>query len=104
MLFVKGLRIDTIELPHALGEVAIRCFDDKMIMVVHEAIGMAKPVETIVDFFQDVEKEGTVFIIVKDLIPCIASGGDVIEGAFVFYSKWSCHKWEDSITLKLTQA
>jgi hypothetical protein len=40
---------------------------------------------------------------VKDLVPCIASGGDVIEGAFVFYSKWSCHKWDDSITLKLTQ-
>jgi hypothetical protein len=38
---VKELRVHTVELPHPQGEVAIRRFNQEMIMVVHEAVGMA---------------------------------------------------------------
>ncbi len=40
---VGVLGIDAIEVPHALGQIAIRCFDHEMIMVPHQAIGVAEP-------------------------------------------------------------
>jgi hypothetical protein len=37
------LRIDAVELTHALGEIALRRFDHQMIAIGHLAVGMATP-------------------------------------------------------------
>jgi hypothetical protein len=45
MLAIEALRVDPVQLPHALGEIAVRGFDQEMIVVVHQTIGMHRPVE-----------------------------------------------------------
>jgi hypothetical protein len=38
---VEELGIDAVQLAHAEGEISVRRLDEKMIVVVHEAVGMA---------------------------------------------------------------
>ena len=38
---IEELGVDTIHLAHAEGEVSVRRLDEKMIVVVHKAVGMA---------------------------------------------------------------
>ena len=44
---VEILRVDPVELSHALGEIRIRRFHEQMIMIAHQAVRMDRPVETI---------------------------------------------------------
>jgi hypothetical protein len=46
---IKCLGIHAIEPPHSLRQVSIRCFNDQVIVVVHQAIGIANPMETLRD-------------------------------------------------------
>jgi len=55
-----------------------------MIVIVHEAIGMAEPMIFLVDRAEDVKKGRAVFIILVDGLPCIASGSDMVDGAAIF--------------------
>ena len=45
MLAIEALRVDPVQLPHALGEITVWGFDQEMIVVVHQTIGMHCPVE-----------------------------------------------------------
>jgi hypothetical protein len=49
MPIVKKLCIDAIKLSHAERKIAVGCFDQKMVVVGHEAVGVAEPVITLVD-------------------------------------------------------
>jgi hypothetical protein len=55
-----------------------------MIVIVHEAIGMAKPIIFLVDPAEDVKKGRAVFILLVDGLPCIAAGSDMVDGAAIF--------------------
>ena len=44
MSFIKTLRVESIQLLHADGEVALRGLDKEMVMVGHEAVCVADPV------------------------------------------------------------
>jgi hypothetical protein len=44
LLAIEALRVDPVQLPHALGEIAVRGFDQEMRVVVHQTIGMHRPV------------------------------------------------------------
>jgi hypothetical protein len=54
--FVEELGVDTVQLPHTEGEIAIRRFDKDMIMVGQEAIGMADPIIPLVDVLEGVQE------------------------------------------------
>src|SRR5688500_1273515 len=47
MSLVVGLGIYAIELPHSFRQISIGCFNHQVIVVVHQAIGMANPVKTL---------------------------------------------------------
>ena len=49
MALVIGLGVYTIELSHSFGQVSIGSFNDQVIVIVHQAIGMTDPVKTLVD-------------------------------------------------------
>jgi hypothetical protein len=44
-----SLGIDAIDLPHPSGEIGVRCFNQDVIVVIHEAIGMAEPIIALYD-------------------------------------------------------
>ena len=41
---VKVLGIDSVQLSHPSGEIALRSLDNKKVVVVHETVGMTEPV------------------------------------------------------------
>ena len=87
MVSVKKLGIDTVELSHAEGEVGIRCLDQKVVMIVHETVGMAEPVVLPDSRTKDGKELLPISIIHKDLSPCFTAGGGMIDSTGVFNSE-----------------
>jgi hypothetical protein len=46
---VKRLSINSVELAHSSGEIPIRSLDHQMVVIVHQAVGLAEPVKSIRD-------------------------------------------------------
>jgi hypothetical protein len=89
--FVKKLGIDAVQLPHPEGEVAIGCFDQKMIVVGHEAVGVAQPIITFVDVLKNVEEVLTILVVLEDHLLFVATRRNMIHGTRVFYAKRTSH-------------
>ncbi len=49
MTFIKKLGINTVQLPHAQGEIAVGRLDQKVIVVVHQTVGMTEPIIPFID-------------------------------------------------------
>jgi hypothetical protein len=73
-------------LPHAEGEVAVRGFDEDVIVVVHEAVGVAEPVVAFIDKGKNFKECFTVGVISEDGLLVVSTGSDVIHSARVFYA------------------
>jgi hypothetical protein len=56
-----------------------------VIVVIHQAIGVAYPVIAFVDLLKDIEKGYTVFVVFIDCLAYVSSRGYVIYGAIIFY-------------------
>lgn len=89
--FIKKLGIDAIKLSHAEGEVSIGRFDQEMVMVSHQTVGMAKPVITLVNLLKGIEEILAVQVIFEDSFLFVAARGNMIHGTRVFYSKRTGH-------------
>jgi hypothetical protein len=59
---VEPLRIDAVELAHALGLIAVRRLDQEMTMVGDQAVGVDDPVEPFPHTRQHVEKRRPVAV------------------------------------------
>ena len=47
---VEALGVHTIQLAHTLREITLRRFDEQVIVVVHETVAIANPIEAVADF------------------------------------------------------
>ena len=88
---VEKLRIDAVQLAHAEGEVSVRGLQEQMVMVVHEAVGMAQPVIAFLDVLKRPEEHFAVLIVLEDGLLLVAARGDVIDGAGIFDAKRTGH-------------
>jgi hypothetical protein len=70
---VKGLGIHAVQLPYTLRQVAVRCFDNQVIVVVHQTIDRADPMETVGDLSQDIQKERSIAIVLEDCFAIVAT-------------------------------
>jgi len=64
--FVEKLGVDTVQLPHTEGEVAIGRFDKDMVMVGHEAVGVADPIIPLVDVLEGVQEVQSILVVLED--------------------------------------
>jgi hypothetical protein len=64
--FVKELRIDAVELSHADRQIAVRGFDQQMIVIGHEAVSVTNPVISFLDVLEGVQEVFTVMAILED--------------------------------------
>ena len=83
---VVFLGIDAVELSHTSGQIGIGGLDHEMIMIVHEAVCVAKPIIPFNDNAKDSKKILSVLIISEYPVSCIAPRGDVINRIRIFYS------------------
>jgi hypothetical protein len=84
---VEGLRVDPVELAHSLRQIRLGCFHHQVKVVVHQAVGMQAKMKADDDVLQHHEKAPAVFVIQEDVLPGVAPGGDVVEGAVIFDAK-----------------
>ena len=64
--FIEELGVHSVQLAHADGQVAVRGFDEKMIMIGHEAVSVTDPVVSFVDVLEGVQKVLAVGVILED--------------------------------------
>jgi hypothetical protein len=79
-------------LPHAEGKISIRGFDHQVVVVVHETVGVAKPVVAFIDVGKDSEKRLPVLVILKYSFFVVSPVGDVIHRAGVFDAQRTSHE------------
>jgi hypothetical protein len=89
---VESLGIDPVELPHPPAEIALRGLDEQMIVIIHQAVGMAKPVEPGNNGNEDVKKEQPILVVTKDRAAGIPSGGNMVNGTGILYAQWARHE------------
>lgn len=89
--FIEELSIYAVQLPHADCEIAVGGFNEQMIMVGHEAVGMTNPAVLLVDVLKGIEKIDVILVILENGFLFVPSGGHVVDGTGIFDAKWSCH-------------
>ena len=70
---IVTLRVHTVQMSHTLGEICIDRLHDKVVVILHEAIGVAEPVETVHRLVKKDEKSISVPIILVDIHSGISS-------------------------------
>ena len=70
---------NAVRLPHAFGGVAFDRLHDEMIVVGHQAIGMAGPVEALADGTEDTEPRNAIVIASKDVLAPVTTRRDVVQ-------------------------
>lgn len=97
---VKILGVNPVDVPHPLGEIALKRFHHQVVMVGHKAIGMTEPVEPFDCLSENGQEPLSVLVVFKYRQPGIPPRSNMIECTRKFQSKWSRH-FEDNITGKL---
>ena len=88
---VDSLREDTVDVPHASRQIGARCLDNEVVVVGHQAVGVADPRESSDDLAQELEKSRPIGISEEDPASIIAATGDVVQSSFEFDSQWTRH-------------
>jgi hypothetical protein len=83
---IERLSIDAVQVTHPRGEIAFRSFEQKMIVVTHEAVGVTDKVEPSHDLPEDRQNKLPIAIVREDVRPCVAPRGDMIDCAGKFYA------------------
>ncbi len=84
MASIKTLRIHTIQLAHAAREITLWCFDQQVVMIIHQAVGMTTPIHVFYRARQYRQKQGPVIVVQKDGLAGIAASSDMIKCAGIF--------------------
>jgi hypothetical protein len=92
MIPIKALRVDPIDVAHALGQIACRGLDYQMIVVRHQTVGITHPLHPTADLLQDLEESLSVTMVQVNIRPAIAKGGNMVQGTWKFYAQWASHR------------
>jgi len=86
MSAVEALGVNAIQVAHAFREVGFRRFDNEMIVIAHQTVGVAYPVESLANLTEYIQPRYAILIREIDVFAPITTGGDVIERAGKFKS------------------
>jgi hypothetical protein len=74
---------------HHSTEVAFRCTNEEVIVVIHETIGMNFRLKHLMDFAQQFQKHSTMIIMRENRLSPCPSIHDVVVSAGIFDAKWT---------------
>jgi hypothetical protein len=89
---IEELGIDAVQLPHTECKVAVRRLDEKVIVVVHETVGVADPVITLVDVLEGVQEVDPVLVALEDGLSLVTPRGDMIHRASILNPQGTGHE------------
>jgi hypothetical protein len=78
---VEGLRVDPAEVAHPLAEIGRQRLDHQVVVVAHQAVGVAQPSAPGDGAPEQIEKVLPVGIILIDSRSSVAAPGHVVQGA-----------------------
>ncbi len=87
MPFIEELGIDTVQLPHAEGQIAVRGLNEKEIVVRHETVAMANPIIAFIKVLEGVQEVFAVCVILEDRLLLVFPRSDMINCAGIFYAE-----------------
>ena len=93
---VEMLRVYTIQLTHALGEICIRAVDNEVVVIIHQHVTMDDPFKARNDGINNVKENSAVFVIQENSFVAISLTGYVVISAGKLYANWSGHKLKTS--------
>lgn len=81
MAAVEGLAVDAVEVAHAARERRARGLDQQVVVVGHQAEGVAEPAPPLDRLRQDAQEGLPVVVVAVDGGTGVAAAGDVVDGA-----------------------
>lgn len=91
VLAIESLGVDAVEQLHAPGEIGRRCLNEKMIVVGHQAVRVARPSISGHNLAKGFDKQTSIIVGDENVCARIAPAGDVVDSTLVFDSKWASH-------------
>jgi hypothetical protein len=86
MLPIVCLCVDAVQMAHTNGKDPFRSFDEEMIVVSHQAVGVEEPIVALYSLAEGGEEKMAVVVIIEDVRPCVAARGNVIDSTGKFYA------------------
>jgi hypothetical protein len=80
MALVEGAGVGTVQVPHPVGQVRERRFDEEVVVVAHQAAHVRAPAVTPFDPPQDVEEDDPISIVQDDRRIVVSPDPDVVVG------------------------
>jgi hypothetical protein len=93
MPLIESLRIDTIQLTHAYRKISVGCINEQMLMIVHQAIGVAEPIIPKGNIGECIQEHLSVLIISENCLSFVSSARDVINSTWKFYAQRTSHDY-----------
>jgi hypothetical protein len=88
---IESLGIDAVQLPHAYRKISVGRINKQMVMIVHQAVGMADPVVSMGNIRKGIQEDLSVLVVSENCLSLISSASDVIDSSWKFYTQWTCH-------------
>jgi hypothetical protein len=86
-----ALGIESVDMSHAATEVGIRCFNQQMVVITHQAVSMYFQSKSIMRFLQCFLEYLVILLSWKYSLPSSSSIHDVIISILVFQTDWAWH-------------
>ncbi|ERS12811.1 hypothetical protein Q668_17400 [Alcanivorax sp. PN-3] len=93
MAAIENLCIYTVKLTHSLRKIAVWCFNQKMIVIPHQAIGMAHPVGSLIHIIKNSKKGMPVFVRFINQFTPVSTRSHMVQGARKLQAQRSGHPW-----------
>jgi hypothetical protein len=90
--FVEGAGVAAVQVPHPVGQVRQRGFDEEVVVIPHQAAHVRAPAVAPFDPAQDVEEHDPVAIVHDDRSVVVAADPDVVEGTRFEVTKRPSHR------------
>jgi hypothetical protein len=88
---VEADRIGALQPSHAGDQIGVGGFEDKMIVVAHQAIGMRLPAGPLAGLSQRLYEVMPIHVIEENVVALIATAHDVIHRSGILHSKLARH-------------
>jgi hypothetical protein len=97
MPFIKSLCINAIQLPHAYRKISIGGINQKVVMIIHQAVGVAKPIVPKGYIFKGTQENLSIPIVGENRFSLVSSACDMIDSTRKLYTQRTCHRYPISL-------
>jgi hypothetical protein len=88
---IVDLSVHTIELAHSFRKIRLRCFNHQVVVIVHQTVGVAKPVKAVDDLAEALQEGFAIPLILEDICSGVAPRGHMVNRTVKFHPERTSH-------------